>query len=161
MNESVVPARDIVSVSALVRQARGLLETNLPMLWVEGEISNLARPASGHLYFTLKDEFAQVRCAMFRTRALLLREAPANGRQVLVRARVTLYEARGEFHMTDFRRLAARELRAAQPAEYRSRDRKRHHELDHTDAKISQTGVQGERVSLLRTRKEERDVGHR
>ncbi|HMX53732.1 MAG TPA: exodeoxyribonuclease VII large subunit, partial [Plasticicumulans sp.] len=54
MNEPVVPARDIVSVSALVRQARGLLEMNLPMLWVEGEISNLARPASGHLYFTLK-----------------------------------------------------------------------------------------------------------
>ncbi|HND99538.1 MAG TPA: exodeoxyribonuclease VII large subunit, partial [Plasticicumulans sp.] len=99
MNEPVVPARDIVSVSALVRQARGLLEMNLPMLWVEGEISNLARPASGHLYFTLKDEFAQVRCAMFRTRALLLREAPANGRQVLVRARVTLYEARGEFQL--------------------------------------------------------------
>lgn len=99
MNEPALPACDIVSVSALVRQARGLLETNLPMLWIEGEISNLARPASGHLYFTLKDEFAQVRCAMFRTRALLARDTPANGLQVLVRARVTLYEARGEFQL--------------------------------------------------------------
>ena len=97
--ESAVPAREIVSVSALVRQARGLLEANLPMLWIEGEISNLARPASGHVYFTLKDEYAQVRCAMFRTRALLVREAYANGQQVLVRARVTLYEARGEFQL--------------------------------------------------------------
>jgi exodeoxyribonuclease VII large subunit len=66
---------------------------------VEGEISNLAMPGSGHIYFTLKDEVAQVRCAMFRNRNRQLRFTPENGMQVLLRVRVTLYEGRGEFQL--------------------------------------------------------------
>src|SRR5688572_24140306 len=95
----MVASRDIYTVSRLNREARGLLEAGLPSLWITGELSNLARPASGHWYFTLKDEDAQVRCAMFRQRALAVRVAPRDGMQVLMRARVGLYEARGEFQL--------------------------------------------------------------
>ena len=91
--------RRIYTVSDLNRAARGLLEGNLPLLWVEGEISNLARPASGHLYFSLKDSQAQVRCALFRNRNLLLRFKPTDGMHVLVRGRVSLYEPRGDFQL--------------------------------------------------------------
>ncbi len=91
--------RRIYTVSDLNRAARGLLEGNLPLLWVEGEISNLARPASGHLYFSLKDSQAQVRCALFRNRNQLLRFKPADGMHVLVRGRVSLYEPRGDFQL--------------------------------------------------------------
>lgn len=91
--------RDVYSVSRLNREARSLLEGSFPLLWVEGEISNLSRPASGHWYFSLKDEAAQVRCAMFRNRNMLLRFNPANGTQVLIRARISLYEARGEYQV--------------------------------------------------------------
>lgn len=93
------PSREIYSVSHLSQAVRTLLEGHFPPLWVEGEISNLSRPASGHCYFTLKDGGSQVRCAMFRNRVLLLREAPANGMQVLLRARVSFYEARGDFQL--------------------------------------------------------------
>jgi exodeoxyribonuclease VII large subunit len=93
------PERDIWSVSRLNREVRSILEGSLPLLWVEGEISNLARPSSGHLYFSLKDPAAQVRCAMFRNRNLHLRFRPENGMQVLIRARVSLYEGRGEFQL--------------------------------------------------------------
>ena len=91
--------RDVYTVSRLNREARGLLEAGLPSLWITGELSNLSRPASGHWYFTLKDEDAQVRCAMFRQRNLAVRVAPKDGMQVLLRARVGLYEARGEFQL--------------------------------------------------------------
>ncbi|MGQ0430407.1 MAG: exodeoxyribonuclease VII large subunit [Gammaproteobacteria bacterium] len=91
--------RDIYTVSRLNREARGLLEAGLPSLWITGELSNLSRPASGHWYFTLKDEDAQVRCAMFRQRNQYLRATPRDGLQVLLRARVGLYEARGEFQL--------------------------------------------------------------
>jgi exodeoxyribonuclease VII large subunit len=91
--------RDILSVTQLNRKARQLLEVHLPMLWVEGELSNLARPSSGHWYFTLKDDAAQVRCAMFRNRAGLLRFNPKAGDKVLVRARVGLYEGRGDYQL--------------------------------------------------------------
>jgi exodeoxyribonuclease VII large subunit len=91
--------RDIYTVSRLNREARGLLEAALPSLWITGELSNFSRPASGHWYFTLKDEDAQVRCAMFRQRNLAVRFAPRDGMQVLLRARVGLYEARGEFQL--------------------------------------------------------------
>jgi exodeoxyribonuclease VII large subunit len=93
------PRRDIYTVSRLNREARGLLEAGLPSLWITGELSNLSRPASGHWYFTLKDEDAQVRCAMFRQRNLAVRETPRDGMQVMLRARVGLYEARGEFQL--------------------------------------------------------------
>jgi len=92
-------SRDIYTVSRLNREARGLLEAGLPSLWITGELSNLSRPASGHWYFTLKDEGAQVRCAMFRQRNLMVRFAPRDGLQVLLRARVGLYEARGDFQL--------------------------------------------------------------
>ncbi|MEJ2619285.1 MAG: exodeoxyribonuclease VII large subunit [Candidatus Thiodiazotropha sp.] len=91
--------RDIFSVSRLVRETRAVLEASFPLLWVSGEISNLAQPASGHIYFSLKDESAQVRCAMFRMKRQRLRFQPGNGQQVLIRAKVSLYEARGEFQL--------------------------------------------------------------
>ncbi|EGW55058.1 exodeoxyribonuclease VII large subunit [Candidatus Endoriftia persephonae] len=99
MNSQLKPNRDIYSISRLVRESRAVIEGSFPLLWVEGEISNLARPASGHIYFTLKDQVAQVRCAMFRIKRQRLRFQPQNGQQVLVRARVSLYEARGEFQL--------------------------------------------------------------
>ena len=98
-NEDLKPQRIIYSVSELNQTIRGLLESQFPLLWVEGEISNLARPASGHIYFTLKDAKAQVRCAMFKGRKQLVRFNPENGQQVLIRARVGLYEARGDFQL--------------------------------------------------------------
>jgi exodeoxyribonuclease VII large subunit len=99
MSLPIPPERDIFTVSRLVRETRAVLETSFPLLWISGEISNLAQPASGHIYFSLKDEVAQVRCAMFRMKRQLLRFKPENGQQVLVRARVSLYEARGEFQL--------------------------------------------------------------
>ncbi|MBX3726607.1 MAG: exodeoxyribonuclease VII large subunit [Xanthomonadales bacterium] len=92
-------ANEILTPTRLNRLVRQLLGDALPLLWIEGELSNLARPASGHLYFTLKDAGAQVRCAMFRNRAALLRFRPADGAQVRLRARVDLYEARGEYQL--------------------------------------------------------------
>lgn len=76
-----------------------MLEANFPLLWLEGEISNLTRPRSGHIYFSLKDEFAQVRCAMFRMRVTHLGFTPMDGAQVLARVRVGLYEPRGDFQL--------------------------------------------------------------
>lgn len=88
--------RDIYSISRLNSELRQVLEGSFPLLWVEGEISNLSTPRSGHLYFSLKDSHAQIRCAMFRNRRNLLRFQPGNGDQVLVRARIALYEPRGD-----------------------------------------------------------------
>lgn len=92
-------ASGALSVSQLTRQVKGLLETSFMEVQVEGEISGLTRPASGHWYFTLKDERAQIRCAMFRNRNRLLKQAPADGEQVQLRAKVSLYEARGDFQL--------------------------------------------------------------
>ncbi|MGH8040655.1 MAG: exodeoxyribonuclease VII large subunit [Rudaea sp.] len=91
--------REVFSPSLLVRQARNLLEGAFPLIWLEGEISNFTRATSGHLYFSLKDAQAQVRCAMFRPKSTWLRFKPGDGLRVLARARVTLYEARGEFQL--------------------------------------------------------------
>ncbi len=91
--------REVLTPSALNRIAREVLERAFPLVWVEGEISNCARPASGHLYFTLKDPNAQVRCAMFRLKAMLLRFRLVDGAHVRVRARVSFYEGRGEFQL--------------------------------------------------------------
>jgi exodeoxyribonuclease VII large subunit len=91
--------REIFSVSQLNRQARQLLETHLPLLWVEGELSNVSTPSSGHWYFTLKDDQAQVRCCMFRNRNMLVRFKPQQGQHVLLRARVSLYEGRGDYQI--------------------------------------------------------------
>jgi len=90
---------EILTVAELNRAARRLLEQEFPLLWVAGEISNLTRAASGHVYFSLKDAQAQVRCVMFRSRAQLLPWQLDNGQQVEVQALVTLYEARGDFQL--------------------------------------------------------------
>lgn len=91
--------RPVMSVSELNREVKHLLEGSVPLLWIGGEISNFAAPSSGHWYFTLKDARAQVRCAMFRGRNRNVRFQPGNGREVLARARVSLYEGRGEFQL--------------------------------------------------------------
>ncbi|MBX2809185.1 MAG: exodeoxyribonuclease VII large subunit [Cellvibrionaceae bacterium] len=89
----------IFSVSQLNRQAKQLLETALPLIWVSGELSNISRPSSGHWYFTLKDDRAQVRCAMFRNANQRIRWQPSAGKQVVIRARVSLYEGRGDYQL--------------------------------------------------------------
>ncbi len=93
------PASEILTVSQLNQRARQLLEDVFPRIWVEGEISNLARPASGHLYFTLKDAQAQVRCAFFRQNAARTRQIIENGSLVKLAARVSLYEGRGDYQL--------------------------------------------------------------
>ena len=91
--------RDIYTVSRLNREARTLLENSFPPIWIEGEISNLSRPASGHVYFSLKDPQAQVRCAFFRQYQRLAGIALKDGLHVLLRARVSLYEGRGDYQI--------------------------------------------------------------
>jgi len=93
------PDRDVYSVSRLNQTARKMLEQGLTRVWIEGELSNIARPSSGHLYFTLKDSNAQIRGAMFRSRNQLLRFKPEEGMQVMVRAKVSLYEPRGDYQL--------------------------------------------------------------
>jgi exodeoxyribonuclease VII large subunit len=90
----------VYSVAELNFAIKQLLESNVPLLWVRGEISNLVKAASGHLYFSLKDDQAQVRCVMFRHKNQLLKEPIANGQQVEVLAVATLYEHRGDFQLT-------------------------------------------------------------
>ncbi len=92
-------ARDVYTVSRLNLDARAMLEETFSTVWVEGEVSNLARPRSGHVYFTLKDEHCQVRCAMFRMYQRTLSFVPENGMQVLTHAKVGLYPERGEFQL--------------------------------------------------------------
>lgn len=89
----------VYAVSELSEMLRGLVEDSLPSLWVEGEISNLARPASGHWYFTLKDSGAQLRCVMFRKSSYLVRPIPKDGDQVRVRAQPSVYVARGDLQL--------------------------------------------------------------
>ena len=91
--------KQIFSVSQLNRRARQLLETHLSLLWVDGEVSNLSRPASGHWYFTLKDDKAQIRCAMFRNRNRDVKFKLESGQQILIRGRVGLYENRGDYQL--------------------------------------------------------------
>lgn len=93
------PDRDVFSVSRLNQTARKLLEQGLPRIWIEGELSNISRPSSGHIYFTLKDSKAQIRGAMFRSRNQLLRFKPEEGMQVLVRGKISLYEPRGDYQL--------------------------------------------------------------
>jgi len=90
---------NIFSVSSLNRSVADLLEQEFSWIWVEGEISNLAQPASGHIYFSLKDRSAQVSCAMFKGRNRTLKFQPENGNQVVVRAKVSLYQPRGNYQL--------------------------------------------------------------
>lgn len=96
---SLPASRPVLTVSALAREARLLIEDHFHLVWVEGEISNLRRPGSGHWYFTLKDDAAQLRCAMFAGRNRAVAFTPRDGTQVLVRGRVSLYEPRGDFQL--------------------------------------------------------------
>ncbi|UVJ45034.1 exodeoxyribonuclease VII large subunit [Pseudomonas sp. LS1212] len=91
--------REVLTVSQLNNRARVLLEDVFSSIWVEGEISNLARPASGHVYFTLKDSGAQVRCALFRQNAARVRQALKDGLAVKVRGKVSLFEGRGDYQL--------------------------------------------------------------
>jgi exodeoxyribonuclease VII large subunit len=93
------PTREVYTVDRLNKAARKLLESTFSQVWVEGEISNLSAPGSGHLYFTLKDGSAQIRCAYFLNRRALLGYSPADGDQALIRARLTIYEPRGDFQL--------------------------------------------------------------
>ncbi len=94
------PERRVWTVRALVSAVRGLVERQYSDCWVEGEISNFRNPDSGHLYFTLKDQDAQIPVVMFRSSARLLRFRPENGLHVTVRGRVTIYEDRGELQIS-------------------------------------------------------------
>jgi exodeoxyribonuclease VII large subunit len=93
------PETHVYRPAELNREVRTHLEAGFPRLWLSGEISNLARPRSGHLYFTIKDERAQVRCALFRGTASGLGFRPENGTEVLVRGRLSLYEPRGDYQL--------------------------------------------------------------
>ena len=95
----LAPSTPVLSVSLLNRLARERLESAFPLCWVAGEISNLMVAASGHAYFSLKDNSAQVRCVMFRNRAQLLGWRLENGQHVEARVLATLYEARGDFQL--------------------------------------------------------------
>jgi exodeoxyribonuclease VII large subunit len=98
---NAIPARprDVLTPSQLNTLARDLLEGAFPLIWVEGELSGVSRPGSGHLYFALKDERAQVRCALFKPKSTWLKFTPRDGLRVLARGRLTLYEARGEYQL--------------------------------------------------------------
>ncbi|MEX2239236.1 MAG: exodeoxyribonuclease VII large subunit, partial [Burkholderiales bacterium] len=100
MDEEIFRASaPVLSVSALLRSVRETLERRFPLAWIGGEISNFRPASSGHWYFTLKDELAQVDCVMFRSRAAALDWEPAEGMRVEARALVTLYEPRGRFQL--------------------------------------------------------------
>jgi len=92
-------ADEVLTPSQLNALARDLLEDTFPLIWVEGELGNLSRPSSGHLYMTLKDARAQVRCAMFKPKSSWLKFVPREGLRVLARGRLTLYEARGDYQL--------------------------------------------------------------
>ncbi|MCK5002067.1 MAG: exodeoxyribonuclease VII large subunit [Gammaproteobacteria bacterium] len=98
-NQSNPASRTIYSVTELNRSAATVLEQNFSWIWVEGEISNLAQPSSGHIYFSLKDSGAQVRCAMFKSRNNGLKFQPENGQQVQIRGKVSLYQPRGDYQL--------------------------------------------------------------
>ncbi len=93
------PQRKILTVSQLNRQAKTTLESSLGSIWLTGEISNLIMAASGHWYFSLKDDSAQIRCAMFRFKTQNLRFSPKNGDKVVVKGKVSLYEPRGDYQL--------------------------------------------------------------
>src|SRR5580700_3675414 len=90
-------SEEIFTVTRLNREVRFLLEGTFPPIWIEGEISNFVAPHSGHWYFSLKDEAAQVRCAMFKPHNRRFNITPKDGMHVLIKARVSLYEGRGDF----------------------------------------------------------------
>jgi len=94
-----LPFRYILTVSELTQEIKDILEDRFPDIWVEGEISNLRIPPSGHIYFTLKDDFSQIRTVLFKMQARTLRFLPEDGLHVICRGRVGLYEKRGEYQL--------------------------------------------------------------
>lgn len=94
-----LPFRYVLTVSELTREIKDILEMKFPEIWVQGEISNLRSAASGHLYFTLKDELSQIRAVLFRNQARATRFQPEEGLEVICRGRITLYERRGEYQL--------------------------------------------------------------
>jgi exodeoxyribonuclease VII large subunit len=94
-----LPLRYILTVSELTQEIKDILEMKFPDVWVEGEISNLRIPPSGHIYFTLKDDFSQIRAVLFRLQARSLRFTPEDGLHVICRGRVSLYEKRGDYQL--------------------------------------------------------------
>ena len=91
--------RDVYTVDRLNKVARQLVESRFAQVWVEGEVSNISSPSSGHLYFTLKDNAAQIRCAFFKGRRAMFEYSPTEGIQVVLRARLTIYEPRGDLQL--------------------------------------------------------------
>jgi exodeoxyribonuclease VII large subunit len=99
LSKMKLPFRYILTVSELTKEIKDILEVQFADLWVEGEISNLRVPPSGHTYFTLKDDFSQIRVVFFKSQARTLRFSPEDGLQVICRGRVSLYEKRGDYQL--------------------------------------------------------------
>src|SRR3954447_11675471 len=93
------PGVKVLTVAELTAELKAVLEDGFPSVWVAGEVSNLARPQSGHVYFTLKDAAAQLRSVMWRGIALRLRFAPADGLEVIARGNLTVYPPRGDYQL--------------------------------------------------------------
>ncbi|HLB05894.1 MAG TPA: exodeoxyribonuclease VII large subunit [Thermodesulfobacteriota bacterium] len=91
--------RPVLTVSQLTSMVKGTLEENFALVWVEGEVSNLRTPSSGHIYFTLKDENSQIRVVMFRGQGRFLKFRPEDGLHIILRGNITVYEARGEYQI--------------------------------------------------------------
>jgi len=91
--------KTILTVSRLTALLRGVLEENFEQVWVQGEVSNLSFPSSGHLYFTLKDAGAQLRCVMFKGAAKNLKFRPGDGIALIARGRISVYDQRGEYQL--------------------------------------------------------------
>ncbi len=94
-----LPLRYILTVSELTQKIKEILEDRFSDVWVEGEISNLRVPPSEHIYFTLKDDFSQVRAVLFRSQARTLYFVPKDGLHVICKGRVGLYEKRGDYQL--------------------------------------------------------------
>src|SRR4030067_2239118 len=94
-----LPFRYVLKVTDRTREIKDILEVKFYEIWVEGEISNLRIPPSGHIYFTLKDDFSQIRAVLFKMQARTLRFLPEDGLHVICRGRVGLYEKRGEYQL--------------------------------------------------------------
>ena len=95
----VIEDKAVFTVHQLNNAARSLLENTFQHVWVKGELSNVATPRSGHIYFTLKDAHAQVRCALFKGSNRKLNFIPIDGKEVLIRANVSIYEERGDYQL--------------------------------------------------------------
>lgn len=97
--DSTLLKRPVLTVSQLTSMVKGILEENFALVWVEGEVSNLRTPSSGHIYFTLKDETSQIRVVMFRGRGSFLKFRLEDGLHILLRGNITVYETRGEYQI--------------------------------------------------------------